>query len=442
MTETAKKKKRVRINYKRAAVSLSLLVLIVSIILSAIPGMLRIGDSYNRDLLRASGGDASKAPKLTAQAAVLYSIELDKPVYEKNPDKKLPPYSTTKLLTCYLALENLDPDLTVTISEKATEVLVDGMEMELEPGEKLKAIDLIYASMMMSANDAATALGEAVSGSIEEFADLMNETVKDWGCENTHFVNANGWEDEDHYTTAGDMAVIAKHCLENETLREIALTKKYTVPATNKNDALEMENAFLKTMKNNKLLIGGKTGSWSETECAIVLGFRDNGLTEVISVLGDTYTGRQKDPVKLMNKSHDLTPGFIVTKKGDVVCNAWVRHGAVNRVGLKAARLGYAYPKSGEAKDIKVKTEIERLKAPVSKGDKAGKYYVYANDELVYSGDLYAAEDVKTGWLLSYFYMPNSTSLVLLLMIALIIALGFVLSKKNPSGRISYKRKH
>ena len=436
---TQKRKKKIRINYRKAARALALLILLVTIIVSAVPAILRTGDSFDRSIIKESGDPNAEVPELTASSAIMYSLELDKAVYEKNADEKMPPYSITKLLTCYLALENLDPEEVVTVSKNATKELEDGMEMELEPGEKLKAIDLIYASILMSANDAATALGEAVAGSESGFADLMNQTVKDWGCENTHFVNANGWEDKDHYTTARDYAIITKNCLENDKLREITLTKKYTVPATNKNDALKIENAFLKTVNNNKLVTGGKTGSWSETQCTITMEFEEDSLSAVIVLMGDTMQGRKKDPVKLIESAHAVTPGFIVTDSNEGVCEAWVKHGKVPKVSLDVKGLRYAYPSSGKAGDIKVKTNIDKLEAPVAKGDKVGKYYIYANDEEVGRGWLYAGEDVEKGWLSSYLYIPNKTAGIVLLIIALTILLGEVLyrntRRRKPSDR-------
>ena len=424
-------KKRIRIRYVRAAVCLSVLIIAATVLLSLIPAWLGTGTSFDRDLIRMSGGTDAKPPEITAKSAIMYSLDLDKAVYEKDADKRMPPYSMTKLLTCYLALENLDPEQIVTASEKATEELEDGMEIELEVGEQLKAIDLIYAAMLMSANDGATALGEAVSGSIEKFTDLMNKTAADWGCENTHFVNANGWDNKNHYTTARDMAIITKHCLENEKLREIALTKKYTLPASNMSGELKMENAFLKTMNDLKVLTGGKTGSWSESQCAIALEFTDRGLSSVIVLLGDTQKGRAKDPVKLINSAHEITPGFLVTKKGDIACEAWVKHGTKNKVPLSVKNLCYAYPKNEKPAGVKVKTEIDKLEAPLKKGDRAGKYYVYANKELVGKGYLYVAEDIETGWFPSYLYVPDNTSLIVAMVIALLLLLSFILQKKS-----------
>ena len=426
-----KRKKKIRINYGKAARALALLILVLTIVLSYLPVALGSGMAYDRSNIKPSGELGSKAPGIRAQAAVMYSTDLDMPVYEKNPDKRMPPYSITKLLTCYLALEKLDPNETLTTSVNATKELEDGMELELSPGEEVKVIDLIYACMMMSANDGAIVLAEGVSGSEEKFAELMNKTVKKWGCEDTNFVNPNGWENKNHYTTAHDMAIIASHCLENEKLKEISMTKKYTMPATNLSGKLKMENALIKATDNLEGLTGGKTGSWSESQCTVALSFEESGINGIIVLLGDTAKGRSEDPRTLIKAAHDLTPGFIVTDSDKNVCNTWVRHGVKSKVSLDVQGLRYAYPKSQKAGGIKIKTEVGVLEAPVKKGEKVGKYYIYANKEQVGEGYLYAGEDIGKGWLPSYLYISNRKTVFIGSVLVLVMLLGLVLQKRE-----------
>lgn len=432
---TRKRKKRIRIDYRKAARALTLLILVVAFVFNLLSVALGRGTGYDRELIRPYGSLEAEPPEITAKSAAMYSVDLEEFVYEKDADKKLPPYSITKILTTYLALENLDPDDVLTASKNSVRVLEDGMEMELEAGEKLKMIDLAYAAMMMSANDAAIVLGEGVSGSEKKFVDLMNETVREWGCENTHFVNTNGWDNKDHYTTARDMSIIVAHCLENETLRKIAVTKKYTVPATNKNDELLMDNALLNATHKIKGVVGGKTGSWSETQCTLAFEFVNNGLCSVVVLLDDTAKGRVNDPVKMVDFSHEVTPGFVVTDSDKGVCDAWVKYGATPRLSLDVKGKRYAYPKSQKASGVKVKTEIDKLEAPVSKGDKVGKYYIYANDKVVGQGNLYAGEDVKRGWFLSRFYVSNNATIVVMLILALLIVLEILIRADEKKKR-------
>ena len=429
------KKKRIRIRFGRLSCALALLIVVAVIVVSIVPVALSGSPAYDRSFIREYGNVNAAAPKITASSAIMYSIELDKAVYEKNADERMAPYSITKLLTCYLALENLDPDQVLTASKNATKELEDAMELELEPGEKHKAIDLVYASMLMSANDGAIVLGEGVSGSEKKFAKLMNKTVREWGCKDTHFVNPNGWDDKDHYTTAHDMAIIVKHCLENEKLKEIALTKRYTMPASNMSDELEMENALLKATDNLPGLIIGKTGSWSETQCSIALAFKDKELSAIIVLLGDTAKGRLSDPRKLISVCHELTPGFIVTRDDKNVAEAWVKNGVVPKVSLDVKGLRYAYPSNGKASSVKIKTEVGKLEAPIKKGDKVGKYYIYTDNRETGKGWLYAGEDVEKGWFPSMFFISNHRALITLLSAALVLLTGFVLDKLQKIKR-------
>ena len=216
-----KKKKRKAIMIRRAlAVALLLIVLMI-----ALPG--KASTSFDRGLIKPYGNPEAKEPELKADGAALYSLDLDRHVFEKNPDKKIDPYSITKILTCYLAIENLDPDKVVTI-KKSNEDLnyVDGSHIMLLPGEKVSVNDLLHGTMLSSANDAAYALAEAVSGSEKNFAELMNKQAEEWGCTNTHFVNPNGWKNKNHYTTAHDMVIITARCFENEKLRELSMEKE------------------------------------------------------------------------------------------------------------------------------------------------------------------------------------------------------------------------
>lgn len=378
----------------RAAVPVALLLIVVVAGIIVLPEYRAVDTSYDSSVITAVGDPDTPAPDIKSKAAAMYSLDLDRMIYEKNATEHIQPYSITKILTCYLVLENLEPGQMVTASENACKFLEEGMLMELVPGEKVSALDLVYAAMMMSANDGATALAEAVSGDVASFADLMNKTAAEWGCTDTHFVNANGWYDEDHYTTARDMAIITRKCLENDTLREISMTKYYTVPATNKGEELFMENALLKTMDDLDILTGGKTGSWSDDQCSIALEFTEDGLSAVIVLLDDNKTDRPKDVLKLAEYSHKAVPGFRVSSKGEAVCRAKVRYGKSHSVKLEASADTFAYPADEKKGSITVKTKVSELKAPVKKGDKAGAYKVYCNDMLVGGGDLIVSKDV------------------------------------------------
>ena len=147
---------------------------------------------------------------------------------ERKADEKRYPASTTKIMTCILALENAEPDEPVTVSKRACRLSEKNSKMGLKPGEVYPLIDLIYGMMLPSGNDAAIAVAEHIGGSIDGFADLMNEKAEAIGMEHSHFTNPHGLHHDEHYSTARDMAILAAYAMQNDTFREIVSTVKYT----------------------------------------------------------------------------------------------------------------------------------------------------------------------------------------------------------------------
>jgi D-alanyl-D-alanine carboxypeptidase (penicillin-binding protein 5/6) len=239
---------------------------------------------------------------------------------------------------------------------------------------------------------------------------------------------ANGWKNEEHYTTAHDLVIITAKCLENEQLRGIAVTKKYTAPATNLSGEREMKNYLLHVTENPSGLTGGKTGTWDDDDCAVVFSFSQEGLEGAAVVIGDTEDGRPEDVKKLMAFSHEVTPGFIVPSEGAAVETAWVRHGEKTRTTLTVDGRSFAYPKDNDAGDIRTEAEYEKIEAPVKKGQEVGKFLIYADDKLIGEHKLLATEDIEEGWFPSYIYISNAATLNALKVIGLFILLLLLVS--------------
>jgi len=183
---------------------------------------------------------------LSAHAAVLIEADSGEVIFEKNADKRLPMASTTKIMTAVTVLENASPDDLVVVAEKACGI--EGSSIYLVPGEELTIGDLLYALMLESANDAATALACAVSGSIEDFAALMNETADKIGLADSHFTNPHGLDDEAHYTTAADLARLASYAMKNPEFAKIVSTEKNTIPSS--------DGEGLRYLSNHNRLLG------------------------------------------------------------------------------------------------------------------------------------------------------------------------------------------
>ncbi len=162
---------------------------------------------------------------ISADTAIVMDEETGEILFAKNIHKQRPPASVTKILTTYIALEKGDLDSVVTVSRKAASV--GGSSLYLQEGEKLPLIDLLFGVMLSSGNDAATAVAEHISGSIEEFAALMNKMAKQIGAKNSNFANPHGLHDPEHLTTAYDMALITQQAFQNPLFAQIVATKTH-----------------------------------------------------------------------------------------------------------------------------------------------------------------------------------------------------------------------
>ncbi len=177
------------------------------------------------------GRNGTAAPEISAASAIVIDAADGSVLYEKNPQEKAYPASTTKIMTALLTIETLEElqsPVTQTVKVPNEAVGVEGSSIYLAQGEEVRVIDLLYGMMLRSGNDAATALAIIIAGSEDAFAERMNERAQELGCKNTNFINANGLYNENHYTTARDMAVISKEAMKNELFREIAAAQQYT----------------------------------------------------------------------------------------------------------------------------------------------------------------------------------------------------------------------
>ena len=245
---------------------------------------------------------------LTCSAAILIEAESGEVIFEKNADVQMYPASTTKIMTALLAITMGDLNQICTVSETALDVPEDSSKVGLAVGEQVNLLDIIYATMLISGNDGANVIAEAVSGNIPDFVHLMNRAATAMGCISTHFANAHGYHDENHYSTARDMAVIARNAMQNETFRQIAFTKSKTLPADN----VYRERTFTTT---NKLINytenyadryyqyanGIKTGHHSAAGYCLVSSAVKNGVN-LIAVVFDSSTDASsyRDTIRLM----------------------------------------------------------------------------------------------------------------------------------------------
>lgn len=262
------------------------------------------------------------APSVSADSAVLMDAATGQILYSKNPDSAYPPASTTKTMTALLTLEKCKLDDVVTVGKNPP--VVDGSKIYIFEGEQLKVKDLLYALFLVSANDCAEALAEHIGGSMDNFAKMMNERAKELGCTDTNFVNPTGLFDENHKTSAKDLALIMRELSKHPEFKEIATTLSYKIQPTNKCDKerpLFNENRLMQ--KNTKLyydgIDGGKTGYTIQSEHSYVASATRNGQKLIVALVHDKNKTYFYDAINLFNYGFNDFELVKLFGKGDKV---------------------------------------------------------------------------------------------------------------------------
>lgn len=246
--------------------------------------------------------DAKNKPTISADSGIVMDVQSGTILYEKNIDKKEYPASITKVMTAMLALENSSMEEVVTYSPNSVILESGASNIEIVAGEKLTMEESLYAILLMSANEACNGVAEHIAGSTENYVNMMNERAKELGCTGTHFANTNGLWQKDHYTTAHDMALIARAAYSNPEFAKITGTKRYNIPKTNKSKnghALYNHHGML--LAGNfpqyvyEYCVGGKTGYTSKCRYTLVTYAKKNGMT-LVSVIMRAPNGPWTEP--------------------------------------------------------------------------------------------------------------------------------------------------
>ncbi len=268
------------------------------------------------------------AKKFSCKSAILMELSTGQILYQKNADKKLYPASITKILTAMLTAENCANSEVVTFSEAAAHGIEYGSStVSTDPGEKLTIEQCLYAIMLESANEVCLGVAEHISGSIEKFVGEMNQRVKELGLKGTHFNNPNGLPDPKHYTTAHDMAVIARAAMDNPTFRKVTATRSYQMPKTNTHKEIrywrnhhQMINGYDYPKYEYKYCIGGKTGYTDAAGNTLVTYAEKDGM-ELVCVVMKADNPKYGEPneytdtVSLLNFGFEKYKKYIVDEK-------------------------------------------------------------------------------------------------------------------------------
>ena len=235
-------------------------------------------------------------PKINSRSAVIYDRNSGTILFGKNENEQRKMASTTKIMTAIVVIENSNLDDVVTVSSKAAGT--GGSRLGLHTNDKISVLNLLYGLLLCSGNDAAVALAEHVGGSVQGFADLMNNKCSSLGLTSTHFVTPHGLDNDEHYTTAYELAVITNYALNIDTFRKIVGTKNFTVTINNYSKNLSNTNELLGNLNG---VYGVKTGFTNGANRCLVTAVKRNNMDLICIVLGaDTKKDRTQDSIDLI----------------------------------------------------------------------------------------------------------------------------------------------
>lgn len=378
-------------------------------------------------------------------SAILIESSTGKIIYEKNAYEKMYPASTTKIMTAILTLENCSlTDIAIVSPNAVQSIPYSYSTAYLQIGEELTIYQLLNVLLIASANDAANVLAEHVAGSIESFCSMMNTKAQELGCLNTNFVNSNGIQNENHYSTAYDLALIAKYAMNNQTFRDIVGTKNYTLPSTNKwtennryfantNELLKPDNRDSVDNYYYEYCNGIKTGYTDAAKECIVASIKKDNLEFIVVTLGSDKTDnglsqRYLDCKTLFNhaiqnySTHKLNDANSVLKQIDIL-NATKDTKTLDVIVEN--EINVLVSNSTNISSITPNVDIDlALIAPIKKNSVIGKI-TYTIDGLDYSSNLLAGSDVVESETFNLFFR------ILLIFLVLLILFTIVRTKKK-----------
>ena len=387
-----------------------------------------------------------------SDSIILMDAKTGNILYSKNAFEKKYPASTTKLMTAILTLENCKLTDVVTVSHNAIfSIPVGYSHASLQEGEELTVEELLNVLLIPSANDAAVALAEHIAGSVENFATMMNNKAKELGCLNTNFINPNGVHDNNHYSTAYDLALIGQYAMKFDDILRIAKVTQYTLPKTNKYDE---ENRIFNTTnglvnKNEKYYYpnctGLKTGYTDKSGYCIVATAEKNGVELLEVVLGsESISDRYEDCIELFDYGFENYSNQNLVSANEIIENIEIAGATKETKNLDIiakSNIDVLLKNNIDINSLDRKVEInENLSAPISEGAVVGKV-TYTIDGEDYSTDLIASSTV----------VPSNFETIIfrILLIFLILCLFVLILKKvdhygkgNKSKRISKIKKH
>lgn len=357
-----------------------------------------------------AASDSAEEPNLNSRAAIIYDRNSKEVIYGKEENTKRKMASTTKIMTCMVVLEKGELTDTVIVSKKAAGT--GGSRVGLKTGDKVSVQDLLYGLMLCSGNDAAVALAEHVGGSVEGFADLMNEKARQLNLSNTHFVTPHGLDNEEHYTTAYELAIMADNALKNNTFSSIVGTKNITININGKPRNLSNTNELLGSMAG---VYGVKTGFTNGANRCLVTSCKIENLDIITVVLGaDTKKFRTQDSIKLINYAMNNYKEINMENKIQEEFQKWkkenkdkiyINKGEKNTTEYKLEEQlnNYITIKNTQENDVKIEINtLNYYEAPLQEGTTIGVLTVKVSGQVKLIKNIQVAQTVKKKNMINY----------------------------------------
>lgn len=402
---------------------------------------------------------ALEPPSVDAKGAFLMELETQAVLFEQNADEKLYPASITKLMTALVVLEKANPEDIVTVKKEGLDGLPEmGSSVFLVPGEQMPLMDLLKYLLVSSGNDAANALAIHIGGTLSDFVAMMNSKAQSLGCTNTQFANAHGLHDEDHYTTARDLSLIAQAAIENKTIAEIVAMPQVKVAATNKHKAqtFTTTNHLISKIKDGNYYypdaIGIKTGFTTPAGYCLTAAAVKGELTYLSVVLGavkreDGKIGSFTESIKLLDYAEKNFSVQLVVQSSDPIAEVPVKLSSERDavVAVPEGSISALLPNDFDRTKLVIDYDVVKsIDAPVTKGQALG------NATFSYEGKEYgklalvAAEDIGRSQVLyvvsriTGFFGSTAFKIIVGVLLSVVVLAGVAL----VAMRVTNQRRH
>lgn len=375
---------------KKSSKWLCTTILFILSVVCCIPHRVNALNIYNKP----SNENTSKSLVVDARCAIALDSKTKIVLYEKNSYELVPMASTTKIMTALVALKYGDLDKKIEISEKAAGIR--GSIVGYKKGEKISLKELLFGLMLRSGNDAAIAIAEGISGSVEEFAKLMNEYAGEIGVINTHFQTPHGLDKDEHYTTAYDLAIVTAKAQENKLFNEIVSSRDVDGKAYGFTRSFHNINKILWEMPE---ATGVKTGFTGKAGKCLVTSAKVQNNDVIVVVLNCTPRWKETKRIyEYVNKNYQFKKMF---SKGDTVGEVALDKGTIK---LQCPD-DITIPTKNEVEyNVKV-IKPEKVTSSIYKGDKVGTISIYADGQKIYSNSLEAGNNYKVRRFPKLFFM-------------------------------------